>query len=79
MGLERLSGTADLYYNDEAKYPLALGIHQLSRMARDIGNFSNGIPYLMAVSTIGALPIIIAVFMAKRTFIEVISLTGMKG
>ena len=68
-----------IYLRDEAQYPLALGIHQLSRMARDIGNFSNGIPYLMAVSTIVALPIIIAFFMAQRTFIEGISLTGMKG
>ena len=68
-----------IYLRDETQYPLALGIHQLSRMARDIGNFSNGIPYLMAVSTIVALPIIIAFFLAQRTFIEGISLTGMKG
>jgi multiple sugar transport system permease protein len=33
----------------------------------------------MAVSTIVALPIILAFFFAQRTFIEGISLTGLKG
>jgi multiple sugar transport system permease protein len=64
---------------DENRYPLALGIEQLSRRANDVGNFSNGIPYLMAVSTLVALPIIVTFFFAQRTFIEGISLTGMKG
>ncbi len=68
-----------IYLRDETRYPLALGIEQLSRRANDIGNFSNGIPYLMAVSTIVALPIIATFFLAQRTFIEGISLTGLKG
>ena len=68
-----------IYLRDENRYPLALGIEQLSRRANDIGNFSNGIPYLMAVSTLVALPIIVTFFFAQRTFIEGISLTGMKG
>lgn len=68
-----------IYLRDETRYPLALGIEQLSRRANDIGNFSNGIPYLMAVSTIVALPIIVTFFLAQRTFIEGISLTGLKG
>ena len=68
-----------IYLRDETRYPLALGIEQLSRRANDIGNFSNGIPYLMAVSTIVALPIIVTFFLAQRTFIEGISLTGVKG
>ena len=58
---------------------MALGIEQLRQRANDIGNFSNGIPYLMAVSTIVALPIIATFFLAQRTFIEGISLTGLKG
>jgi len=36
-------------------------------------------PYLMAVSTVVTLPIVIAFFFAQRTFIEGISLTGIKG
>ena len=36
-------------------------------------------PYLMAVSTIVALPVIIIFFVAQRTFIEGISTTGLKG
>ncbi len=68
-----------IYLRDEARYPLALGIEQLSQRANDIGNFSNGIPYLMAVSTVVALPIIATFFLAQRTFIEGISLTGLKG
>ena len=68
-----------IYLRTEALYPLALGIENLSQRAQDIGNFSNGIPYLMAVSTIVALPIIATFFVAQRSFIEGISLTGMKG
>lgn len=68
-----------IYLRDEARYPLALGIQQLSTRANDVGNFSNGLPYLMAVSTLVALPIIVTFFFAQRTFIEGISLTGMKG
>lgn len=68
-----------IYLRDETRYPLALGIEQLRLRADDIGNFSNGIPYLMAVSTIVALPIIVTFFLAQRTFIEGISLTGLKG
>ena len=33
----------------------------------------------MAVSTIVALPVILTFFLAQRTFIEGISLTGVKG
>jgi multiple sugar transport system permease protein len=46
--------------------------------ARGIGR-SNAYPYLMAVSTLVTLPILLAFFFAQRTFIEGITLTGMKG
>jgi ABC-type glycerol-3-phosphate transport system permease component len=36
-------------------------------------------PYLMAISTIVTLPIVIIFFFAQRTFIEGITMTGMKG
>lgn len=36
-------------------------------------------PYLMAISTIVTVPILVMYFFAQRTFIEQISLTGLKG
>jgi len=36
-------------------------------------------PYLMAVSTVATVPILIGFFFTQRTFIEGISLTGIKG
>ena len=36
-------------------------------------------PYLMAVSTIVTVPIVAIFFFTQRTFIEGISLTGLKG
>ncbi len=44
-----------------------------------MGNSELAYPHLMAVSTIIALPVILAFVLAQRTFIEGISLTGMKG
>lgn len=68
-----------IFLRSQENYPLALGLDVLSQRANDVGAFPNGIPYLMAVSTIVALPIIIAFFFAQRTFIEGINLTGTKG
>ena len=45
----------------------------------DVGACDRCLPYLMAVSFLVTLPIIIAFFFAQRTFIEGISLTGVKG
>jgi len=36
-------------------------------------------PYLMAASTVATAPIIILFFFVQRTFIEGISVTGLKG
>jgi multiple sugar transport system permease protein len=36
-------------------------------------------PYLMAASTVTILPIIIVFFVAQRTFIEGIAISGIKG
>jgi multiple sugar transport system permease protein len=68
-----------IYLNDKALYPLALGISQLRTIATGMGNTNLAYPHLMAVSTMVALPIIILFFFAQRTFIEGISLTGLKG
>jgi multiple sugar transport system permease protein len=68
-----------IYINKYTMYPLALGIQKLRSMMSQVGNAPLAYPYLMAVSTIAAAPIIIIFFFAQRTFIEGIALTGVKG
>lgn len=68
-----------IYLKDEAQYPLALMIYRLQQTATGMGNSALAYPYLMAVSTIVALPVIIIFIFAQRTFIEGISVTGLKG
>jgi len=68
-----------IYVNRDQLYPLALGIQRLRSMLAGVGIAPMAYPYLMAVSTIATVPILIAFFFAQRTFIEGISLTGLKG
>jgi ABC-type glycerol-3-phosphate transport system permease component len=68
-----------IYINKYEMFPLALGIQKLRQMLSQVGNAPLAYPYLMAVSTMAAAPIIILFFFAQRTFIEGISLTGLKG
>jgi ABC-type glycerol-3-phosphate transport system permease component len=68
-----------IYINKYTMFPLALGIQKLRNQMVQVGNAPLAYPYLMAVSTIAAAPIIILFFFAQRTFIEGISLTGLKG
>ncbi|MDQ1300426.1 MAG: multiple sugar transport system permease protein [Chloroflexota bacterium] len=68
-----------IYINKYTMYPLALGIQKLRAMMSQVGNAPLAYPYLMAVSTIAAAPIILIFFFAQRTFIEGIALTGIKG
>jgi ABC-type glycerol-3-phosphate transport system permease component len=58
---------------------LALAIFRLRTLALSMGNTALAYPHLMAVSTIVALPVILAFVLAQRRFIEGISLTGIKG
>jgi multiple sugar transport system permease protein len=68
-----------IYLNQESQYTLALGIEGLRRTISQLGIVELAYPYLMAVSTIATTPIVLAFFFAQRTFIEGISLTGLKG
>lgn len=68
-----------IYLNKPELFPLALGVNQLQKAVSSIGVKANTYPYLMAVSTIIAMPILLLFFFAQRTFIEGISLTGIKG
>lgn len=68
-----------IYINDQTMQPLALAIFRLRTLALSMGNTSMAYPHLMAVSTIVALPVIIIFIVAQRSFIEGISMTGLKG
>ena len=68
-----------IYLNREELYPLALGIENMRRSMFQVGGARLAYPYLMAVSTIVVAPILILFFFAQRSFIEGISVTGVKG
>jgi multiple sugar transport system permease protein len=68
-----------IYINRDQVYPLALGIQRLRSMLAGVGIAPMAYSYLMAVSTVATVPILIAFFFTQRTFIEGISLTGLKG
>ncbi len=68
-----------IYVNQEDKWVLALGVQRLRSAVAEIGNRQLAYPYLMAVSSLITLPIFLAFFFAQRTFIEGISVTGLKG
>ncbi len=68
-----------IYVNIEEKWVLALGVQRLRSAVAEIGNRQLAYPYLMAVSSLITLPIFLAFFFAQRTFIEGISVTGLKG
>jgi multiple sugar transport system permease protein len=67
-----------IYINKYTMFPLALGIQKLRNMMSQVGNAPLAYPFLMAVSTMAAAPIIAIFFFAQRTFIEGIALTGIK-
>ena len=68
-----------IYLRREEQYVLALGLENLRLTITSVGATALAYPYLMAVSTIITLPILLAFFFTQRTFIEGISLTGLKG
>ena len=68
-----------IYINKEALYPFALAINRLRVSLAGAFQTPLAYPYLMAVSTVATVPILIFFFFVQRTFIEGISLTGIKG
>ncbi len=68
-----------IYANREDLFTLAVGLQRLQVAATSMGTTGNAQPYLMAVSTLVAAPIVLLFFIAQRTFIEGISMTGLKG
>lgn len=68
-----------IYINKASLNPLSVGLASLSTSLSGKGISKLVYPYLMAVSTIITLPIVLIFFFAQRTFVEGISLTGIKG
>ncbi|HUU70893.1 MAG TPA: carbohydrate ABC transporter permease [Planctomycetota bacterium] len=67
-----------LYLQDPDKFTLALGLtHFLSGAYREV--YGTAWNLMMAASLVVMLPIIVLFFFAQRSFIEGITLTGMKG
>lgn len=68
-----------IYINNTDLYPLTMGLARLSASLNQVGIKELAYPYLMAVSTIVTLPTLLLFFFAQRTFIEGVTLTGIKG
>ncbi len=64
-----------IYLNSESLYPIALGLQQFRTMFQEELMW----PYMMAASTATVAPVIILYFFVQRTFVEGISITGLKG
>lgn len=62
-----------LYLNDEASYTLSIGLQ------RFVSQHGAEWSMLMAASTVMTLPIVVVFFFAQRTFIQGVTLTGIKG
>jgi multiple sugar transport system permease protein len=64
-----------IYINEETLFPLALGLQSMR------SSFQEALvwPYLMAGSTLIVAPMIITFFLTQRTFVEGITMTGVKG
>lgn len=62
-----------IYLADESKYTLSLG---LASFSSQYGSYPG---MLMAVTTVITVPIIVLFFFAQRTFIQGITMTGIKG
>ncbi|MCL5103804.1 MAG: carbohydrate ABC transporter permease [Armatimonadetes bacterium] len=61
-----------IYLFDESKYTLSLGLQMF------LGQYGNYFGRLMAVSTLVVIPIIVLFFFAQKTFIQGITMTGVK-
>ena len=62
-----------IYLHDEQQYTLALGLQSF------LGRHQSEWTLLMATATVMTLPMLALFFLAQRTFIRGIALTGMKG
>jgi multiple sugar transport system permease protein len=64
-----------IFLSREELYPISLGLEQFR------SQFSEKLvwPYLMAASVTTILPVIVIFFFTQRTFVEGVTITGLKG
>ena len=67
-----------IYLRDTAKYPIAMGLEQMRNHSMSVAKPLVW-PHLMAASAVVTLPIVLLYFFTQRTFVEGITLTGVKG
>jgi ABC-type glycerol-3-phosphate transport system permease component len=68
-----------IFINQSHLFTLSMGIESLASNVFQAGISRLAYPYLMAMSAVVTLPILLIFFFAQRTFIEGISMTGLKG
>jgi len=68
-----------IYVSRRDQWTLALGIEYLRDQTVQVGTQILSYPYLLAVGAVVTIPVLLLFFFAQRTFIEGISLTGIKG
>lgn len=62
-----------IYLTDESMYTLAIGLQQFQ------GRYDTPWSLIMAVAAVMVIPVVILFFFTQRTFIQGITLTGIKG
>ncbi len=67
-----------IYLRDTEKYPIAMGLEQMRAHSMNVAQPLVW-PHLMAASAVVTIPIVIIYFFTQRTFVEGITLTGVKG
>jgi multiple sugar transport system permease protein len=67
-----------IYLRDAAQYPIAMGLEQMRNHSMSV-NKPLVWPHLMAASAVVTTPMVLLYFFTQRTFVEGITLTGVKG
>jgi multiple sugar transport system permease protein len=62
-----------IYLVDESKYTLSLGLSMF------MGQYGSQYGMMMAISTLVTIPIVIMFFFTQKTFIQGITMSGIKG
>jgi ABC-type glycerol-3-phosphate transport system permease component len=67
-----------IYLRDTSQFPIALGLEQMRAHSMSV-NIPLLWPHLMAASAVTILPVVLLYFFTQRTFVEGITVTGIKG
>jgi multiple sugar transport system permease protein len=67
-----------IYLRDRDMWPISLALRGMQGQLLSHAATPHRYTYLMAVSTVFTVPIIVLFFVAQRTFIEGIAVTGIK-